>query len=123
MNQAGAQKRKFLRGGAERQFGGSGGLPRIFFQIWPLIRAFSEQLGGGVPGLPGGGAPDHFGMPGGGARPRAPPHFAPLVPGHLHLLLLLKLLGMHTVLYTLVVQLRTKFKTIQLCSLLMCIET
>ena len=32
---SGAQKRKFLRGGAERQFGGSGGLPRIFFKYGP----------------------------------------------------------------------------------------
>ena len=35
--------------------------------------AFSDFFWG-APGLPG-GAPDHFGMPGGGARPRAPPLF------------------------------------------------
>ena len=35
---------------------------------------------GGAPGLPGGGAPDHFGMPGGGAPP-PPPNFAPLAVG------------------------------------------
>ena len=91
----------------------------LYIKKGPLIRAFSEQLGGGAPGLPGGGTRPFWDARGG----HPPPHFAPLVPGHLHLLLLLKLLGMHTVLYTLVVQLRTKFKTIQLCSLLMCIET
>ena len=50
----------------------------LYIKKGPLIRAFSEQLGGGAPGLPG-GAPDHFGMPGGGARP---PHFAPLEEGY-----------------------------------------
>ena len=64
-------KREILRGGAERQFGGSGGLPRIFFQIWPLIRAFSDYFWGGA-GFARGGRQTILGCQGGGAHPRFP---------------------------------------------------
>ena len=56
----------------ERQFGGVwGGPPRIFFQMWPLIRAFSDFRGGG--------ARPFWDARRGRAPPRPPPpYFAPL---------------------------------------------
>ena len=88
----------------------------LYIKKGPLIRAFSEQLGGG--------APDHFGMPGGG-HPAPPPSFCASGAGSLTSPALIETPwhAYSTIWYTLVVQLRTKFKTIQLCSLLMCIET
>ena len=59
----GAEK-EISRGGMECQIGGSGGMaPQKFFSNMAPNKSISDF--GGAPGLPGGGAPDHFGMPGG----------------------------------------------------------
>ena len=69
--------------GAKREISREGrGAPILrglgeFFQIWPLIRAFSE-LFWGAPGLPGRGARPFWDARGGRPHPRPPPLFAPL---------------------------------------------
>ena len=73
VNSQGRRKGNFQRGARSANF-------QIFFSNMDPNKSISD-FGGGAPACQG-GAPDHFGMPGGGARPRAPPFSAPLSPEH-----------------------------------------
>ena len=82
----GRKKGNFQGGARSANFGGSGG---IFSNMAPHKSIFRAIEGGRR--VCQGGAPDHFGMPGGGARPRAPPLFAPLLYMYMCFINMLKL--------------------------------
>ena len=86
-------------------------------------KSIFRAIEGGA-GFARGGARPFWDARGGGAPPR-PPSFCASGAGSLTSPALIETPwhAYSTIWYTLVVQLRTKFKTIQLCSLLMCIET
>ena len=67
----GRKKGNFWGGAPSANSGGLGASPEFFFQIWPLIRAFSDYFWGGA-GFARGGRQTILGCQGGG-RPRPPP--------------------------------------------------